>query len=132
MAVWYALYTRKSPAWAGTKDYVTGIRPGLDPTNIQRVRDQAVPRVILSNVDVLTPTESSQGLLPDVGRKESIDIFYIYLEKFQPLRLDAPQQIEGKILVRYLKNTQKLWKTGEDFSMLATKNSLPAAIWSVG
>lgn len=33
-----------------------GIRPGFDPTDdIQRVHGQAVPRVILSNVDVLTP-----------------------------------------------------------------------------
>lgn len=82
-----------------------GIRPGFDPTDdIQRVCGQAVPRVILSNVDLLTPTESSQGLLPDMGGKESTDILYIYLKKFQSLRLDGPQQIERKILVGYLKN----------------------------
>lgn len=70
-----------------------GIRPGFDPTDdIQRVCGQAVPRVILSNVDVLTPTESSQGLLPDMGGKESIDILYIYLKKFQTSLLERSEE----------------------------------------
>lgn len=69
MAVWYVLHSRKSSEWAGTKDYVIGIWPGFDPTDVQCVHGQAVPRLMLSNVDVLTPTKSSQGLLPDMGRK---------------------------------------------------------------
>lgn len=52
-----------------------GIRPGFDPADL--VYGQAVPKVILRNTEVLTPTESSQGLLPDMDHKESIDIFYL-------------------------------------------------------
>lgn len=55
-------------------------------------------------MDVLTPIESNKGLLFDGGCKGSIDIFYSYLKKVQPLRLDGSQKIEGKILIAYLKN----------------------------
>lgn len=75
-----------------------GIRPGFNPTDIQHVDSQAIPGVNLSNADVLTPTESSQGLPPNMGHKESIDIVYIHFKRFQLLRIDAPQQIEGKLL----------------------------------
>lgn len=44
-------------------------------------------------------TKSSQGLLPDVGHKESIDKLSINLKKVWALRLDVPQQLEGEILV---------------------------------
>lgn len=54
-----------------------GTRPGLDPADIHLAHGHVIPEVILRNMDVLTPTESSQGLLPDMDHKESIDIFYI-------------------------------------------------------
>lgn len=70
----------------------------IKPTEIQHCTHPACP-VGDPEQRRCDDAKSSQGLLPDVGHKESIDKLSINLKKVWPLRLDVPQELEEEILV---------------------------------
>jgi len=85
---------------------LTGIRPGFDPTDIQWPGCPKTGPEKCGCVD----TKSSQGLLRDMGRKESRDILYIYLKKFWPLRLDVLTANKRKNTCRVFREYMKVMK----------------------